>query len=115
MAQQRIAFVGLGAMGAGMARCLVQKGFSVRGYDLRPEPVQALAAETGAVACNSSFEAAKDAHAAVVIVLTADQAQDAVFGERGLAGSLPRDAPLVCMSTMSPGRAQTLASQAAAR
>lgn len=112
MPEQSIAFVGLGAMGAGMARCLARKRFSVRAYDVRPEPVQALAADTGSVACGSSREAGEGADAALVIVLTADQAQDVVFGESGLARSLPRGAPVVCMSTMSPSRAQALATRA---
>src|SRR5690348_17115385 len=112
---QTVAFVGLGAMGAGMARCLARGGFTVRPYDIRPDPLQAFAEDTGSVACRSSAEAGTGADAAVVIVLTADQAQQTVFGEAGLAASLPRGAPVVCMSTMSPGRARALAAQAADR
>jgi L-threonate 2-dehydrogenase len=104
---QSVAFIGLGAMGAGMARCLSRAGFSVRGYDVRegliPEGVQA---------CRSSAEAAEGADAAVVIVLTADQAADVVLGSDGLAQALPRGAPIVCSATMSPPRACLLAQEA---
>ena len=101
---QSVAFIGLGAMGAGMARCLSRAGFSVRGYDVRegltPDGVQV---------CRSSAEAAEGADAAVVIVLTADQAADAIFGSDGLASALPPHAPIVCSTTMSPARACSLA------
>jgi putative dehydrogenase len=112
---QTIAFVGLGSMGAGMVRCVARRGFAVRPYDVRPEPVQAFAEETGSPVCASAAEAADGAEAAVVIVLTADQAQDVVFGTNGLAEKLPSSAPVVCMSTMSPNRARSLAGQAATR
>jgi 3-hydroxyisobutyrate dehydrogenase-like beta-hydroxyacid dehydrogenase len=34
----RLAFIGLGAMGFGMTTNLVKKGFSVRGYDVSQDP-----------------------------------------------------------------------------
>ena len=109
-----LAFIGLGAMGAGMAACLVRHGHAVRGFDVRPEAVQALG-QVGGLASRSSAEAAENADLAVVIVLNADQVEQAVFGVDGLARSLRAGTPVVCMSTMSPGRARVLASQATER
>lgn len=108
-----LAFVGLGAMGSGMARCLARAGVAVRAFDTRPEPLQAFAEDTGSVVCRSSAEAGEGADVAIVIVLTADQAEAAVFGADGLAHTLRPNAPVVCMSTMSPGRARSLADKAA--
>jgi L-threonate 2-dehydrogenase len=108
-----VAFIGLGSMGAGMARCLVRQGFLIRAYDVRSAPVQALASDVGAIACASPAEAGAGADAAVVIVLTADQAEEAVFGPEGLASGLPEGAPVVCSTTMSPVRARALAEKAA--
>jgi 3-hydroxyisobutyrate dehydrogenase len=112
---QSVAFIGLGAMGAGMARCLLRAGFSVRGCDVRPDRAQALADEAGGVACRTAAEAADGADLAVVIPLTADQAADAVFGMDGLASALPPRAPIVCSATMSPPRACSLAQEAEKR
>ncbi len=95
-----------------MARCLARDGFQLRAYDVRPAPIQALNREVGAVACGSCAEAAEGADAAVVVVLTADQAQDAVFGEHGLATRLPKGALVICNTTMSPARARALAQHA---
>jgi L-threonate 2-dehydrogenase len=107
-----VAFVGLGAMGSGMARCLARSGVTVRAYDVRPEPVRAFAEDTGSIACSSAKEAGEHADAAILVVLNADQAQSVVFDEHGLAASLPRDTPVVCMTTMAPARARELAEQA---
>ena len=41
----RIGFVGLGAMGAPMARNLLAKGFAVRGFDTRTAAVEELVAQ----------------------------------------------------------------------
>ena len=106
-----VAFVGLGAMGAGMARGLVGRGFTVRGYDVRAEAVEAFGAH-GGVACRSAREAGLGADVAVVVVLTADQAEEAVFGADGLSEGLQAGSTVVCSSTMSPGRATELQQRA---
>jgi L-threonate 2-dehydrogenase len=109
---QTVAFVGLGAMGSGMARCLVRKEFTVRGYDVRSEVLEQLGLD-GGQPCRSAADAGDGAQIAVVIVLNADQAEDAIFGEHGLARTLPRDSVVVCMSTMSPARTRGLGMRAA--
>jgi 3-hydroxyisobutyrate dehydrogenase len=43
----RVGVIGLGAMGAGMARALRRAGFAVHLYDVRPEAVGALVTEGG--------------------------------------------------------------------
>ncbi|HET6319990.1 MAG TPA: NAD(P)-dependent oxidoreductase, partial [Chloroflexota bacterium] len=111
MAVTTVAFIGLGAMGSGMAQCLVRRGLTVRGYDTRHARLDELA-EFGVTPTRSSAEAAEGADAAVVIVLTADQAEDAVFGDLGLARSLRPGSVVVCSSTMAPARARSLAARA---
>lgn len=111
MSLKTVAFIGLGAMGSGMARCLVRRGFVVRGSDVRSAVVEEFARD-GGMAARDAAEAGEGAQAAVVIVLTADQAEEVVFGPRGLAETLPAGSPIVCMSTMSPARARALAARA---
>src|SRR6266851_7907231 len=110
---QTVAFVGLGSMGAGMARCLVHNEFTVRGYDIRSEPLERLGVD-GGQPCRSAADAGTGANIAVVIVLTADQAEQAIFGENGLAETLAPASVVVCMSTMSPARTQALGARATA-
>jgi len=52
----KIAFLGLGNMGSGMARCLLRAGHSLRVWNRSAEKAVRLAAE-GAVACASPAEA----------------------------------------------------------
>ncbi len=111
---QSVAFVGLGSMGSGMARNLVRNEFTVRGYDIRSEPLERLAVD-GGQPCRSAADAGTGANIAVVIVLTADQAEQAIFGENGLAETLAPGSVVVCMSTMSPARTQELGARAAGR
>src|SRR5256885_4485292 len=110
---QTVAFVGLGSMGAGMARSLVRNECTVRGYDIRSEPLEQLGVDGGQT-CRSAADAGTGANVAVVIVLTADQAEQAIFGEHGLAETLLPGSVVVCMSTMSPARTQELGARAAA-
>ncbi len=109
---QTVGFVGLGAMGSGMARCLVRAGFQVRGVDVRPAATEQLVRD-GGVACRSAAEAGAGADVAAVIVLNAEQVDEVVFGADGLAQSLERGSLVVCMSTMSPARSRALAARAA--
>jgi L-threonate 2-dehydrogenase len=108
MQNKTVAFIGVGAMGSGMARCLVDKGFQVRGYDVRPE---ALAID-GLHTTTSAADAATGADLALIVVLNADQAADAAFGDSGLATTLKPGTVVVCASTMSPARAKALAHEA---
>jgi L-threonate 2-dehydrogenase len=110
---QTVAFVGLGAMGSGMARCLVRNEFTVRGYDIRSEPLAQLGID-GGQPCASAARAGEGAQVAIVIVLTADQAEQAIFGEHGLGETLAPGCVVVCMSTMSPARTRQLGARAAA-
>lgn len=103
--------IGLGAMGSGVGRCLVGKGFAVRGYDVRAEAVDQLLSD-GGIACTSSAEAATGADVAVLLVLNADQVEDCVFGSDGLTQGLQPGTVIASATTMSASRARALATRA---
>jgi len=109
---RKIGFVGLGAMGAAMARQLVAKQFQVTGYDINPAAVEALVAAGGHAAA-SSAEAAEGADALVLMVVNADQAEQVLFGDGALA-ALAEGAPVIVCSTCAPDRAATMAEKCAA-
>ena len=73
----RIAFIGLGHMGGGMAPNLVKAGHEVRAFDLVPEAVKH-AADGGCSAARSAAEAVKDADV-VITMLPASKHVRAVF------------------------------------
>jgi 3-hydroxyisobutyrate dehydrogenase-like beta-hydroxyacid dehydrogenase len=97
-----IGFVGLGAMGFGMASHLVKSGYNVRGFDVIPSQVAAFEKLGGHIA-NSPREAAADSKVLIVVVASCAQADSVFFNpENGAVLSLPRDATIVLCATVPP-------------
>ena len=113
MSGTRVGFIGLGAMGAGMSRQLLAAGFDVHGYDVQSEPVAELGA-AGGVAAATPAEAADGASLLFVVVFTAAQAEQVLFGEHGAATTLVAGATVVNHATTSPEQAKGLESRCAA-
>lgn len=98
---RNLAFIGLGAMGAPMAKSLLSAGFGLSVFDVREENTRPLV-ELGATGAGSPSEAAENAEALVLMVVDAVQTEAALFGENGAAESLAPDAAVVVMSTVGP-------------
>src|ERR1043165_1652251 len=76
---ERIGFVGVGRMGANMARRLKEVGYPVTAvYDVRREAAEELARELGAEAC-TRLARVTELSDVVITVVTDDKAQLAVF------------------------------------
>jgi 3-hydroxyisobutyrate dehydrogenase/putative dehydrogenase len=111
---RNLAFVGLGAMGAPMAKALVSAGFDLSVFDVRPENARSLT-EMGATPADSPREAAADADALFLMVVNAQQAQSALFGEGGAAGELAEGSAVVLMSTVGPDAVRGLEARLSGR
>ena len=98
---QNLAFVGLGAMGAPMAQCLVSAGFDLGVFDVREENSRPLV-DLGARGAATPGEAAENAEALFLMVVNAEQTEAALFGEDGTAETLAGGAAVVVMSTVGP-------------
>src|SRR5438552_16944200 len=96
---QRIGIIGLGSMGMGMARRLVDAGFRVTGYDIRAEAIDALA-QAGGSAAESPADAARDAALLFVMVVSAAQVDAVLFGPDGAIAALPRGAVVILSATV---------------
>jgi 3-hydroxyisobutyrate dehydrogenase len=117
--KDRIGIVGVGRMGANMARRLNDEGFAVTAvFDVRADAAEALAAELGAKAFGSlaGVTAGSDV---VITVVTDDAAMRSVFSEAGdslLAGAEGR--VFINCATVTPQvhvDVERLAEQAGAR
>jgi 3-hydroxyisobutyrate dehydrogenase len=98
----RVAFIGLGAMGFGMAVHLVHSGFNVTGCDIDQRALDRLVNE-GGQAVKSSREAVKDATVVIMMVVSAAQIDSILFdANTGAAESLRAGATLVICATVSP-------------
>jgi 3-hydroxyisobutyrate dehydrogenase len=113
MSTPRIAFLGLGLMGGGMARRLLGAGFSVTVFNRNPARAEPLAA-AGARVAGSPREAA--AGAEVVFSMVADDAASRAMwlGPDGAIAGAARGAVLVECSTLTVAWVQELAQAAAA-
>ena len=96
---QRIGFIGLGAMGAGMAASLVRAGCAVTGFDLRQAALDQLVAAGGGAA-ESPRAAAEGADLLVVMVVNHAQVEDVLFGGEGAAAALAAGATVMLSSTV---------------
>lgn len=110
----RIGFVGLGAMGAGMAASLVKAGLQVRGCDTRAEAVAAFARQ-GGTAAKTPAEAAKGAGLLIVVVVNAEQAEAVLFGDGAAADALAPGATAMLCSTVPPDFARGVEARLKAR
>ncbi len=110
----KIAFIGLGAMGRGMCKRLVDAGHEVVGHDVAPAARQALVTAGGRAAANAA-EACRGADALVVMVFNAEQVEAVLFGANGAAETLPGNALVIMGVTMTPAQARDFAQRLDAR
>jgi len=110
----KVAVIGLGSMGYGMATSLARKGLAVTGTDVRAETVARFAAEHGTGAATPA-EAAAGADILVVVVVNAEQTRQVLFGENGALAAAPPGAVVVSCATLAPALARELAGETEAR
>jgi 3-hydroxyisobutyrate dehydrogenase len=110
----QVGFIGLGAMGMGMAKSLLRAGLAVKGYDINPNAVTQFVAAGGQGAATVA-DAASGADLLVVVVLNADQVTDVLFGKGAAAAALTPGSVVMVCSTVSPTFAQQTAAKLAER
>ncbi|KAJ6874910.1 hypothetical protein NC652_034581 [Populus alba x Populus x berolinensis] len=98
---KRIGFIGLGAMGFGMATHLLKSNFCVAGYDVY-KPTLTRFANAGGLIGNSPAETSKDVDVLVVMVTNETQAESVLYGDLGAVAALPSGASIILSSTVSP-------------
>jgi 3-hydroxyisobutyrate dehydrogenase len=107
----KIAFIGLGHMGGGMAPNLAKAAHEVRAFDLSEEAL-GKAVERGCTAAASAAEACKDADA-VVTMLPAGEHVAQVY-RTSVFGAAPKSAILIDCSTIDVATARSVEEEAAA-
>ena len=104
----QVGLIGLGAMGMGMAKSLLKAGFPVRGYDINAAAVENFVAAGGEGAATVAA-AATGAELFIVVVLSADQVTDVLFGNGNAAQALTSGSVVMVCSTVSPAFAKATA------
>ena len=104
---RRVAVIGLGSMGFGMAQSLLRAGFQVVGCDLSAATLQRFVEAGGEVARTPSL-AAEGCEVVVSVVVNAAQTEAVLFGPEGAGETLAQGAVFVSSATMDPQIARRL-------
>ena len=110
----RIAFVGLGNMGAPMAQNLVKAGHVVIGVDVNREAVESLIAVGGNGAENAGVAAA-DAEVVVTMLPSGKEVSEAYLNEGGIVDKATPGTLLIDSSTIDVATARKVAALAEAK
>ncbi|WP_333829399.1 NAD(P)-dependent oxidoreductase [Pararhodobacter sp.] len=106
MAEYRIGFIGLGNMGAPMARRLAQGGHALSLLDTNADITAALCAELGAQRLTADNASSLDV---LITMLPNSDIVEAVLMTDAWAERLPAGATIIDMSSSSPTRSRALA------
>ena len=104
----RVGFVGLGIMGAPMARNLIKAGFHVTVYNRTRSRTEGLVS-AGAKRADSPAEAATEADVVITIVSDTPDVEEVILGEQGVIEGIRPDAVVIDMSTISPQATRRIA------
>ena len=96
----KLGFVGLGIMGAPMARHLIDAGHQL--FVFSHGKLHASIAETNATRCDSSTEVAQRADIVITMVPDTPDVAAVLFGEGGVAAGLSKGKLVIDMSSISP-------------
>lgn len=104
---QRVGVVGLGDMGSGLAKNLIENGFQTSGFDLS-ETRMAAFADMGGKPAGDVADVGRASDAAYVMVMNGDQAKSVILGESGLVSTLPQGGAVILTATIKPSEARDI-------
>jgi putative dehydrogenase len=104
---KRAGVIGLGDMGSGLAKNLIEAGFATTGLDLSEQRIAAFVAMGGRPATNVR-EVGEHADGVFVMVMNGDQAKAVILGEDGLVRSLRPGAAVLLTATIKPAEARAI-------
>lgn len=113
-ALSKIGFIGLGAMGAPMARNVASGGYPLIVFDASAEATEKVATEIDATAASTAADVGRAAEIVVTMLPTSGIVESVIFGESGLASTLKPGGIIVEMSSGAPTQTRAIAERLAA-
>jgi 3-hydroxyisobutyrate dehydrogenase-like beta-hydroxyacid dehydrogenase len=110
----KVGFIGLGAMGGPMALNLAKAGFALVVHDIDQSKTAAVRAK-GAELAGTAEAVAAETDRTIIIVETTEQAESVILGERGIIRTAKSGHIVLCMATIDPFAARTIAEKLAVR
>ena len=103
----RAGVIGLGDMGSGIAKNLIDSGFEVTGFDLNSQRMEAFT-NIGGTAVNSVSEVGKNSDVVYVMVLNGDQAKQVILTDDGLVKNMSSGGAVILTATIKPREAREI-------
>lgn len=103
----RAGVIGLGDMGSGLAKNLIENRFETIGFDLSDARMSAFAKMGGKPAAGVA-EVGANADAVYVMVMNGDQAKAVILGENGLVGHMAKGGAIILTATIKPREAREI-------
>ena len=103
-----LGFIGLGLMGQGLTKCLVNAGYQVIGYDIKQENISQ-ANSHGVLSAKSCREVTEACDIVITCVMTPQDLENAVFGPDGVLAAASVDKILIDHSTTAPANTKDMA------
>ncbi len=104
---KKVGVIGLGDMGSGLARNLIENGFETVGLDLSEERM-ATFKKIGGNPATSAAEVAVNADAVYVMVMNGDQAKSIILGKDGLVNHMQQGGLVILTATIKPREAREI-------
>lgn len=104
----KVAFIGMGTMGAPMALNILKKGHALTVYN-RTKGKEAVVVKAGAERANSPKEAVAKAEIIIVCVSDTPDVEEVILGENGVIQGAQSGSIVVDMSTISPKATRKMA------
>jgi putative dehydrogenase len=107
MHMNKVGVIGLGDMGSGLAKNLIENGFETTGLDLSEERMAAFD-KMGGKPATSVAELAANADAVYIMVMNGDQAKSIILGQDGLVSHMRQGGLVILTATIKPREAREI-------
>ena len=111
MTPSKIAVIGLGSMGYGIAASALKGGFMVYGFDVATDAMKRFRADGGAAGTLDAV--AGELAAVMVVVLNAEQTEDVLFGPKGIVPKMRPGSVAIACATVAPAFARQMEARCA--
>ena len=106
----KVAVVGLGAMGMGIAKSSLRAGLDTVGCDVSKDK-RSTFSQAGGVVAVTSAQAAVGADCLAIVVVNQEQTEAVLFGENSASTVLPKGAVVLGCATVTPDYARDVSSR----
>jgi 3-hydroxyisobutyrate dehydrogenase len=104
------AIIGLGSMGLGMAKNIINANIPLKGYDISSASCERFSKLGGEVVDNM-VDAAKNTDLLILMVVNYSQVHEILFGKNAIAKKLKKNTTIMLSSTMAPSEVRTIANE----